>query len=71
MKFLVLGCNGFIGHNLVKRLKSEGYYVVGVDKSNIKVPSEYEDMEKLSKLCNSTILLLVVDIFPKLSNDSL
>jgi GDP-D-mannose 3', 5'-epimerase len=28
---LVLGCNGFIGHNLVKRLQSESYYVVGVD----------------------------------------
>lgn len=28
---LVLGCNGFIGHNLVKRLQSDGYYVVGAD----------------------------------------
>lgn len=28
---LILGAGGFIGHHLVKRLKSEGYYVVGVD----------------------------------------
>jgi GDP-D-mannose 3',5'-epimerase len=28
---LVLGAGGFIGSHLVKRLKSEGYYVVGVD----------------------------------------
>ncbi len=28
---LVIGAGGFIGHNLVKRLKSEGWYVVGVD----------------------------------------
>lgn len=32
---LVLGCNGFIGYNLVKRLKEEGFYVLGVDKSLI------------------------------------
>ncbi len=31
---LVLGCNGFIGYNLVKRLKEEGFYVLGVDKSD-------------------------------------
>lgn len=37
---LVLGCNGFIGNNLVVRLKSEGYYVVGVD--NRKLNHAYE-----------------------------
>lgn len=36
---LVLGAGGFIGHHLVNRLKSEGYYVVGVD---LKRP-EFED----------------------------
>lgn len=35
---LVLGAGGFIGHHMVKRLKSEGFYVRGVD---IKLP-EYE-----------------------------
>ncbi len=33
---LVCGAGGFIGHNLVKRLKSEGWYVVGLD---LKFPS--------------------------------
>ena len=28
---LVFGAGGFIGHNLVRRLKREGWYVVGVD----------------------------------------
>ena len=37
-KVLVTGAGGFIGHHLVKRLKSEGYWVRGVD---IKQP-EYE-----------------------------
>lgn len=31
MKALVLGAGGFIGSHLVKRLKSEGFYVVGDD----------------------------------------
>lgn len=34
-KALVIGAGGFIGHNLVKRLKSEGWYVVGMD---LKLP---------------------------------
>lgn len=33
-KALVLGCNGFIGYNLVKRLKEEGFFVVGIDQSS-------------------------------------
>ena len=28
---LVIGAGGFIGHNLVRRLKKEGWYVVGLD----------------------------------------
>src|SRR3990167_11434309 len=35
---LVIGGGGFVGHNLVKRLKSEDWYVVGLDR---KKP-EYE-----------------------------
>ena len=38
-RILVTGAGGFIGHHLVKRLKSEGHWVRGVD---IKMP-EYED----------------------------
>jgi GDP-D-mannose 3',5'-epimerase len=36
---LVCGAGGFIGHHLVSRLKTEGYFVVGVD---IKLP-EFEE----------------------------
>jgi nucleoside-diphosphate-sugar epimerase len=32
---LVLGAGGFIGSHMVKRLKSEGYWVRGVD---VKLP---------------------------------
>lgn len=37
-RVLVTGAGGFIGHHLVKRLKSDGHWVRGVD---IKHP-EYE-----------------------------
>ncbi len=40
-KALVLGAGGFIGNQLVKRLKSEGYWVRGVD---LKYP-EFSDTE--------------------------
>ena len=39
MKAVVTGAGGFIGHHLVKRLKSEGHWVRGVD---VKYP-EFED----------------------------
>ncbi len=37
-RIIVTGAGGFIGHHLVKRLKAEGHYVIGVDR---KQP-EYE-----------------------------
>ena len=40
-KALVLGAGGFIGSHMVKRLKSEGYWVRGVD---LKYP-EFSDTE--------------------------
>ena len=39
MKIVVAGAGGFIGHHLVKRLKSEGHWVRGVD---VKYP-EFEE----------------------------
>ena len=30
-KILVLGAGGFIGSHLVKRLKSQGHYLIGID----------------------------------------
>lgn len=43
-KALVIGAGGFIGHNLVKRLKSEGWHVSGIDLKNPvyeKTPADY------------------------------
>ena len=38
---LVLGAGGFIGSHLVKKLKSEGFWVRGVD---LKYPEELQDL---------------------------
>ena len=46
MKVLVLGCNGFIGHNLVLRLKSEGHHVTGVDISDVNHAGEKSPADK-------------------------
>jgi nucleoside-diphosphate-sugar epimerase len=40
---LVMGAGGFIGHHLVKRLKADGYWVVGVDLKNPSFESTYAD----------------------------
>ena len=43
---LVLGAGGFIGSHMVKRLRSEGYWVRGVD---LKYP-EYGDSARVAAL---------------------
>lgn len=43
---LVLGCNGFIGHNLVVRLKSEGYHVVGIDQNDVNHAGDKTSADK-------------------------
>ena len=43
-KALILGAGGFIGSHMAKRLKSEGYWVMGVDlKSPEFSPSVADD----------------------------
>ena len=32
-KAIVIGAGGFIGSHIAKRLKADGYWVLGVDKS--------------------------------------
>ena len=58
---LVLGAGGFIGSHMVKRLKSEGYWVRGVD---LKKP-EFSDTEAddfvVGDLRNPHLVSLVVD----------
>jgi len=54
MKILILGSSGFIGSNLVERLKDEGHFVVGADikKPQYITPDAfiYTDLRN-SKLC--------------------
>ena len=54
-KALVLGAGGFIGSHMVKRLKSEGYWVRGVD---LKYPefSQTEADEFVSLVTSQTVL---------------
>ena len=42
-KALVLGAGGFIGSHMVKRLKSEGYWIRGVDLKRPEFSSTYAD----------------------------
>ena len=42
-KALVLGAGGFIGHHLVRRLKDEGYQVIGVDIKELEFSSTLAD----------------------------
>lgn len=59
---LVLGAGGFIGHHMVSRLVSEGYYVVGVDlklpefegsKANEFIVGDLRDYEFVKSLVSS------------------
>jgi GDP-D-mannose 3', 5'-epimerase len=43
-KALILGSGGFIGGHLTKRLKSEGYYVVGADIKKHEYENDYSDV---------------------------
>lgn len=49
-KALVCGAGGFIGHHLVKRLQSEGYWVRGVDQKYQEFASPSADEFKLLDL---------------------
>lgn len=57
---LVLGAGGFIGSHMVKRLKSEGYYVVGAD---IKYPEFTETQADVFFICDLTDKLAFDEIF--------
>jgi nucleoside-diphosphate-sugar epimerase len=58
-KALVLGAGGFIGSHMVKRLKSEGYWVRGVD---VKVPEYSKTLADEFVLGNLTDQVLVKKI---------
>ena len=58
-KALVLGAGGFIGSHMVKRLKSEGYWVRGVD---VKIPEYSKTLADEFVLGNLTDQILVEKI---------
>ena len=60
-KVLVLGAGGFIGSHLVKRLKSEGYWVRGVDVKYPEFSKSQADDFILGDLRNPIICDNVVD----------
>lgn len=58
-KVLVAGAGGFIGHHLVKYLKTKGYWVRGVDIKNPEFESTYADEFLLLDLRNQDNALKV------------
>ena len=60
-KALVLGAGGFIGSHLVKRLKTEGYWVRGVDVKYPEFSKSQADEFILGDLRNPIICDNVVD----------
>lgn len=59
---LVLGAGGFIGSHMVKRLKSEGYWVRGVDLKNPEYSNSLADQFLIADLSNFSIVENVIKI---------
>lgn len=53
---LVMGAGGFIGHHMVKRLKSEGYWVLGMDLKFPEFESSDADEFVIGDCSNQTFL---------------
>ena len=58
---LVLGAGGFIGSHMVKRLRSEGYWVRGVDLKHPEYSASHANEFVVGDLERS--LLLLNDVF--------
>ena len=61
-KALVLGAGGFIGSHMVKRLKSEGYWVRGVDLKNPEFSAPAADDFIIGDLRNSVLVHQVLTL---------
>ena len=61
-KALVLGAGGFIGSHMVKRLKSEGYWVRGVDLKNPEFSASAADDFIIGDLRNSVLVHQVLTL---------
>jgi len=57
MKALVLGAGGFIGSHLVKRLKSEGYFVKGIDLKFPEFSESHADEFVVGDLRNNELCI--------------
>ncbi|MBR9859455.1 NAD-dependent epimerase/dehydratase family protein [bacterium] len=61
---LVLGGGGFIGHNLIKRLKNEGFYVLSVDLKVNEFEESFADEFIIDDLRNQAIWSRLVEFKP-------
>ncbi len=62
MKALVLGAGGFIGSHMVERLKSEGYFVRGVDLKYPEFVETVADEFIISDLRDPLVVARVLEI---------
>jgi len=60
-KALVLGAGGFIGSHMVKRLKEEDYYVVGIDLKKPEYSNSPVDIFHISDLANQKDFKEILD----------
>ena len=60
-KAIVLGAGGFIGHHLVERLKSEGFWVRGVDLKNPEFEATQADDFVIADLRDPHLVRKVID----------
>jgi GDP-D-mannose 3',5'-epimerase len=66
---IVCGAGGFIGGHMVKRLKQEGYYVVGYDRKHPEFEPSKADEFRLWDLCNPLMFGNDVDELYQLAAD--
>lgn len=62
---LVLGAGGFIGSHMVKRLKSEGYFIVGVDLKLPEFSASEADVFKIGDLRSPNTVNEVINFLPE------
>lgn len=62
MRALVLGAGGFIGSQLVKRLKREGYYICGVDLKYPEFSKSAADEFVIGDLRDQSVVRKVLDV---------
>lgn len=60
-RILVLGAGGFIGSHLVKRLKRQGHYVIGVDLKYPEFSESFADEFLIGDLRDPTICEAVIN----------